>query len=172
MHRHFFHPKSEGLYAVMRRSGPNSCSPQDLRQIQEIITKCDVCQRLSRAPSRFRVSLPMENVVFNRILCVEIMYLESNPVLHCVDRETKFNAATFLPDETTETAWQTYQRIWSLLYVGHTEHMHADQGPQFKSRRWEGLCHLAAINLTLSGVEEHNALGEGERYHSYLRQTY
>ena len=39
-------------------------------------------------------------------------------------------------------------------------------------RRWEGLCHLAGIELTLSGVEEHNALGEGERYHSCLRQVY
>lgn len=50
--------------------------------------------------------------------------------------------------------------------------MHADQGPQFKSRKWEGLCHLAGIDLTISGVEEHNALGEGERYHSYLRLTF
>ena len=31
---------------------------------------------------------------------------------------------------------------------------------------------MAGIELTLSGVEEHNALGEGERYHSYLRQVY
>ena len=54
-------------------------------------------------------------------------------------------------------------------YVGHHEHMHADQGPQFKSLRWEGLCHIAGIDLTLSGVEGHNALGEEERYHSYLR---
>ena len=58
IHRHFLHPKSERLYAVMRLSDQNSCSPQDLRQLQEIASKCDVCQRLSRAPSRFRVSLP------------------------------------------------------------------------------------------------------------------
>ena len=47
--------------------------------------------------------------------------------------------------------------------------MHADQGPQFKSGRWEGRRHLAEIDLTLSGVEGNNAHGEGERYHSYLR---
>lgn len=172
MHRHFFHPKSIRLYAVMKRADPDNCTPRDLHELEEISSRCDVCQRLSRAPNRFRVSLPHDDVVFNRIPFVDIMFLDGKAVLHCVDRETKLKAAAFLPDETADTAWQTYQKIWSLPYVGHPEHMHADQGPQLKSRRWECLCHLAGIDLTLSGVEEHNALGEGERYHAYLRQTF
>ena len=53
MHRHFFHPKSERLYAVMRRSDPNNCSPQNLRDLEDIESRCEVCQRLRRAPSRF-----------------------------------------------------------------------------------------------------------------------
>ena len=113
----------------------------------------------------------MEDVIFNRILCVDIMYLDGKSSLHCVDRETKFNGAAFLSGETSDAVWQTYQSTWSLPYVGHPEHMHVDQGPQFKSRRWEGLCLLSGIDLTLSEVEEHKSLGESERYHLYLRQT-
>ena len=142
---------------------------QDMRKIEDILRSCDVCHRLSRAPSRFRVSLPRDEIVFNCILCVDIMSLTGKEVLHSLDRETKFNAASFLSDQTVGTAWKAYQTMWSLPYVGHPEHIHADQGPQFKSRRWEGLFHLAKIDLTLSGVEGHNALGGGERYHSFLR---
>ena len=97
------------------------------------------------------------------------MFLKGKALLNCDDRETKFNAASFLSDQTVDTVWNAYQKMWSLPYVGHPEHTHADQGPQFKSRRWEGLFHLAKIDLTLSGVEGHNALGEVERYHSCLR---
>ncbi|CDF33317.1 unnamed protein product [Chondrus crispus] len=172
IHRHFFHPTSDRLYAVMKRADPEHCSPQDLHKLEDVTARCDVCQRLSRAPSRFRVSLPHKDIVFNRILCVDIMFLDKKVVLHCVDKDTKFNSAAFISDQTVDTLWSTYQKIWSLPYAGHPEHMHADQGPQFESRRWEGLCHLAGIELTLSGVEEHNALGEGERYHAYLRQVY
>lgn len=34
------------------------------------------------------------------------------------------------------------------------------------------MCQLSGIVLTLPGVEIHNALGEGERYHAYLCQVY
>lgn len=50
--------------------------------------------------------------------------------------------------------------------------MHCDQGPQFQSRRWEGLCPSSGIELTLSGMEEHITLAEGERYLKYLRTIY
>lgn len=178
VHKHFFHPKSERLYAVLKRGDPESVTTEDLKCLEKLAKKCDVCQRYAAGPRRFRVSLPKEDVVFNRTLCIDLMFLttqEGKPkgaVLHCVDKDTKFNAACFLPDQTLETVWRSYQMIWSLPYVGHPEHMHVDQGPQFESTKWEGLCNLSGITLTLSGVEEHNAIAEGERYHAYLRQVY
>ena len=129
MHRHFFHPNSDRLYAVMKRADPGKCSPQDLQELEDITAQCDVCQRLSRAPSRFRVSLPHKNIVLNLVLCLDIMLLDQRPVLHCVDKDSKFNSAAFLPGETVDKLWTTYQGIWALPYVGHPEHMHADQGP-------------------------------------------
>lgn len=50
--------------------------------------------------------------------------------------------------------------------------MHTDMGPQFRSTKWRNLCQLHGIKLTRSGVEHHNALRVGERYHTFLRQVY
>ncbi len=45
---------------------------------------CDTCQRLAKEPTRFRVSLP-EDIVFNRTVLVDLMWLESEPS-HVVDK--------------------------------------------------------------------------------------
>ena len=93
--RNFLHPTCDGLYAVMKRADPEHCSPQDLHKREDITARFDVCQRLSRAPSRFPVPFPHKDIVFNRILCVDIMFLDKKAVLHCVDKDTKFNRAAF-----------------------------------------------------------------------------
>ena len=51
IHRHLFRPTSDRLYAVMKRANPEHCSPQDLHKLEEITARCDICQRLSRAPA-------------------------------------------------------------------------------------------------------------------------
>lgn len=46
------------------------------------------------------------------------MFLKGKAVLHCADRETKFNAAAFLSDQGLDTARKACQMMWSLPYVG------------------------------------------------------
>ena len=56
---------------------------------------------------------------------------------------------------------------WVVPYIGHTLEIHADQGPQFRSRRFHSYTSMAGIKLRLSGVESHNSFGVGERYHHF-----
>ena len=172
VHRHFYHPNSERLYSLMKRGVPGKTSPRVLHDLEEIESTCDLCQRLSHAPHRFRVSLPDKDVVFNRTVCMDIMFLEGKPVLHIVDRDTKFSAAAFLKSETTDETWETLMRIWVSVYIGFPETIATDQGTQFQSERWKSLLLMAGIKHQSSGVQSQNALGVGERYHSCLRQIY
>ena len=171
VHRHFHHPDSERLYSVMSHAEPDKTSLEVLRTLKRISSTCDLCQRRSRAPHRFRVSLPDADVVFNRILCLDLMYLET-PVLHVVDKDTKFSAAAFLRKETADATWNTFMNIWVCVYIGFFDAMATDQGPQFKSQLWKTLLLLAGIQHFQSGVQSHNALGVGERYHAFLRDIY
>lgn len=84
-----------------------------------------------------------------------------------------FSAAAFLTEgETVDDVWNVYMRSWVIPYVGFSQVVHCDQGPQFTSERWKSLLLKAGIRQDESGVESHNALGVGERYHSFLRQIY
>lgn len=57
-------------------------------------------------------------------------------------------------------------------YFGYPEVVAIDQGPRFTSGLWASLLQAAGIKSQTSGVESHNAIGNGERYHSYLRHVF
>lgn len=172
LHRHFNHPHPDRLVALLRRAGDPNAVPGTRAALERLSAACDVCQRVSRAPGRFRVALPPDDVVFNRVVLLDIMYLESRSVLHIVDKDTSFNAAAFTRGERLEQLWQLYLDTWVHPYAGHPQTMHVDQAPQFSSPVWRALVTSAGTDLVLSGVESHNALGAGERYHAFLRMVY
>lgn len=173
MHRHFFHPQPDRLYAVINKAGGEHAKPSTLKQLQEVSSTCDLCQRLSKEPSRFRVALPPEDIIFNRTVLLDIMYLDGKPLLHVVDKDTLFSAAAFLSSgESTEDVWRAYVRCWVTPYIGYSDFMHTDQGPQLASEEWKALQQSVGIKRLESGVESHNSLGVGERYHAFLRRIY
>lgn len=89
-----------------------------------------------------------------------------------MNRNTKFSAAHFLPSESTTSSWETFTKMWANAYVGHPDILAFDQGSQSTSIEWESLMMKYGIKSQRSGVERHNALGVGERYHDYLRKVY
>lgn len=57
-------------------------------------------------------------------------------------------------------------------YVGYPDTLALDQELQFRSFEWLNLASAAGISIQPSGVESHNAIGVGQRYHAYLRRIY
>ena len=173
IHRHFYHPHADRIYNLMRKAEDPEDTPETHRSLEKITDSCEICQRLSKAPGRLRVSLPPETIVFNRVVLMDLMSLGGQTVLHMVDKDTLFSAACFLRNgETTRDIWDAYIHYWVKPYVGYSDQIHEDQGPQFQSSEWKSLLHAAGIKPTDSGVESHNALGAGETYHEYLRQIF
>jgi hypothetical protein len=170
MHRHYLHPSTTKLYEILKRANPNISS--DTRDLIEEITKaCSSCSEYSSRPLHFSVRSP-DDVVFNQELLIDVMYIENRPVLHIVDRGTRFSAARFLAKVDTETVWTTFVRAWSSLYIGFPHSMLTDQGSVFMSRTWRGMCAVADISLRHTGVESHNSLNVGESLHGPLRRIY
>ncbi len=50
--------------------------------------------------------------------------------------------------------------------------MRVDQGSAFMSVLWTNHAMAVGTNVQESGVEAHNALGSGDRYHALLRRIY
>lgn len=162
VHRHFFHPTPERLFGVLIQAGDKYASPSTLEHLRIVSRDCDVFQRLSKAPERFRLALPSEDIVFNRTVMLDIMWLDGSPALHVFDKDTLLSAACFLSKgETAKDVWDAYMRICVTPYVAYSVTIHTDQGPQFVSTEWRSLLQLASIKRVVSGVESHNALGAG-----------
>jgi hypothetical protein len=95
LHRHYLHPSTTKLYDLLRRADPN-LSSETKGLIQNITQACSTCAEYSTKPICFSVRTP-DDVVFNQKLLLDIMYINTRPILTIVDRGTRFLAARFIP---------------------------------------------------------------------------
>lgn len=119
------------------------------------------------------MSLLQKDVQFNRLLYLDLMFLEGEAVLHVAASVTLLEASAYMGDsQTTDKVWDLWLEIWVMRYVGFPEEVHVDYGSQMRSDLWRALWSQAKVKMRESGVESHNALGAGERYHVFLRQIF
>jgi Reverse transcriptase (RNA-dependent DNA polymerase) len=171
MHLHFFHPSAQKLYSLIRRARPDQATSATRALLDDIAKSCRTCQHLSRKPYHFHVSIPGD-CIFNQTVAMDLMWLEGRAVLHVVDTSLHFNSAAFLMAQTVEGIWTAFLDCWCTLYLGYPDKLRVDSGSVFTSTRFAEITGNAGISLQVSGVESHNSLGSGERYHEPLRRTY
>jgi hypothetical protein len=74
--------------------------------IKRITEFCHQYQTNSKSPGRFKFNIRDTNLEFNTEIIVDVMYLESKPVLYVVDSAIVFQAARFLRNMSTKTVWE------------------------------------------------------------------
>lgn len=52
------------LFNLLKESSPEDTTPPTLAVLQDIVKRCDACQRIQHAPLRFRVTLGAEHIRF------------------------------------------------------------------------------------------------------------
>jgi transposase InsO family protein len=114
--------------------------------------------------------MPHGKIVFNRKIALDLMVINGNYLLHVVDTDAGFGAAQYLHGQSTEDVWATFIECWAAVYSRMPDIMATDQGSCFTAERWKELAGENGIVMQLSGVQAHNALGIGERYHAPLRR--
>jgi hypothetical protein len=86
LHRRFGHPSAEKLHRVLKRSGHDDVD----RQVINHLTKyCSFCQKYGRSPGRFKFTL-CKDLDFNYSVYVDIIYINSSPVLYIIDEATRY----------------------------------------------------------------------------------
>lgn len=177
LHRNFFHPSSKKLFNVLKRAFPDKCPPEVQRKLEIISQDCLQCQQKLN-PYRFKVSLPKDEIIFNGVVLVDLMWLDTgngkrkSPILHIIDSDTHFQNAVFLKGESARDIWDAFTEAWSTVYIGYPTTIKTDHGSVFTSKKWRGWTESAGINIEISGIESHNSLGVGERYHAPLRKIF
>jgi hypothetical protein len=123
LHRRFGHPSVKKLSQLLTEADEDFS-----RHVLLKITKfCHHCQLHGRSPGRFKFNIK-DDVTFNAEVVVDVMYLDSKPVLHVVDNATAFQAARFLRDMAAATVWETLQLCWLNVYTGPPDLIIYDAG--------------------------------------------
>src|SRR6266536_1259631 len=87
----FGYPLAEKLYKLLERSDHDIT-----KQALDKLTKfCSFCQKYRRSLGRFKFTL-REDLDFNYSIFVDIMYIDSSPILHIIDEATRFQATCWL----------------------------------------------------------------------------
>jgi hypothetical protein len=171
LHRALFHPSAAKIYKLLKRADPAKSHPDTMDVLKKISDARHCCQSYADAPTSFKIRFPDE-VVFNRELRMDLMFIDRQPILHIIDAAPGFQAAAFLEGEYASTIWNAFVLCWSRLFIGDPERITADHGSVFRSHLFEQCCFEHGITLQFTGTEQHNALGTGEKYHHPLTKDF
>lgn len=87
IHRRFDHPSANRLHDVLQRSGHQDI---DRKLIDHLTKFCTYRQKYKGPSSRFKFNLRDSDLQFNHSIIMDVMYIESDQVLHIVDTATNF----------------------------------------------------------------------------------
>jgi hypothetical protein len=109
---------------------------------------------------------------FNHVVAVDVMYLQSKPVLHVVCESTHYQAAKFLKNMTADEAWRTFVACWCKTYLGPPDCLRIDQGSNFVAEKFMTSASAESIRVLEAPVEHPASMSHVERYHGPLRVAF
>jgi hypothetical protein len=180
LHTRFGHPASDLLASLLKKADPESYDATTLSTLKKISAECVPCAANAPKPRFPKVSVPTSDPTFNRLVIIDILYINGKAVVHIVDRDTKMQAAGFLKAvfgkgsqrESARAVWHVFQGKWSLVYLGNPDIIRHDQGTAFIAEELRAACAAFGIRCAPIAVEAAHQMGEGERYHGPLRRIY
>lgn len=87
MYHEFFHPCTDKIYNLIKGAKFVNTTPQVRQTLEDISKKCITSQFSTPKPRRFTAFFSDE-IVFNRSVVVNLMWIHSKPVLHLIDKNT------------------------------------------------------------------------------------
>jgi hypothetical protein len=167
LHRRFGHPRTERLHRLLTTAGHDT----DATVLDEIRKFCHFCQTYGPAPSRFKFSIK-DDTHFNYEIIIDSVQIGGKHVLHVIDADTSFQAATFLKSMSARHAWEALCRCWINTYQGPPDYIVHDPGTNFAAEDFQARAKIVGVECKQMPVEAHWAMGKVERAHAPLRRAF
>lgn len=117
------------MFYAEPKSSTRQSIPGSVRYFKGYLSvRYDPCQQIKSGPKRFCVLFWSQKIVFNEKVLLDVMYIDTNPILNVVDEARKFSADKFLPGLRTKQVWDTFVECWCLIYTGVPNRILGDQG--------------------------------------------
>lgn len=102
LHLHIYAPSAEKMFALLRRADPSRATASVRDILQSHARACHHYRPFSLRPFRLCSSILPDELLFNHEISVDLLWLESHPVLHIVCTHTRFQSAAVLRGENVE----------------------------------------------------------------------
>ena len=114
--------------------------------------------------------MQQDDIIFNYEIECGIFRLYNEPVLHIIDRGTRYSVAKYMEFMSAEHAWDMIVEFWITVFTGFPAIIAADRQSCFRAKWFKNTCNILGIHAKFMATENHNSLGLCERYHSPLRR--
>jgi hypothetical protein len=120
LHRHFQYPGAAKMYELLKRMKAEDLSAATLAVLQDISEHRRSCQVFRNKEVTFSSRLKGD-AAFIRCVELDLWYIDSRPVLHITDKDTKYGVSRFVrcssKNPITAQLWDTFVQAWALVYI-------------------------------------------------------
>ncbi len=99
-------------------------------------------------------------------------WIDQKPILHVIDRETRYSAAKYMKFMSAEHSWDSIIEFRITFFTVFPPIIAAGRQSFIRSKWFETTCYQLGIYAKIAATENHNSVGLFERYHSLIRRIF
>lgn len=84
------------MMSLFKRSGMLDMPAKTRSHLGDIPKRREQCEKFAPKPAVFRVSMTEDTIEFDHKIELDMLFIHRRPILHIVDRGTRFSVARFL----------------------------------------------------------------------------
>lgn len=96
LHTHFMNPLPVQLYNLLRRARPEKATPTVQKMLEKIYQNGSSCSTFLVLLFRFRATIPLNDLIFNKKVAIDLIFLYNKFVLDVEDATTNFQNVLLL----------------------------------------------------------------------------
>ena len=100
------------------------------------------------------------------------MYINGSPVLHIINKATRYQAARWLQNISAKHIWDILRTCWINTYLGPPKYITYNAGRNFISKEFQQYTTAMAILTKAVPVKAHWSIRLIKRAHLALRRAY
>lgn len=161
------HDGHQGLTTTLQRARRTVYWPKLQDDVSELILKCENCQKFGKkkpktAEKQISASRPME------ILGIDLMDFKGEHAMVAIDYFSGYVMVDYIQNETSEAVIATLNN--NFRKFGLAEKIISDNGPCFKSEKFNQFCEDLEISHITSSPHYHQSNGRAERAIQTVKQ--
>ena len=167
LHRQFGHASEQKLKDLLKKANVQDKEIYDA--LDKIISKCELCIRFQRTPSRPAVSLPMASD-WNELISVDLHQLEQSVwYLHMIDIFTRFSAGAIVKTKDASVVGDKIIKNWIGVF-GPPKKLFSDSGGEFANEHLTQLGQQFNIEMLTTAAYAPWSNGVCERHNMTLTE--